>query len=186
MKTHIMKSLLLLPALGGVLLLAGCAGVSSEFGCNATTSDSCMTMEQANEKAKSLEEGGGAKPAAAALPRLADGDFAAIGRDTGPVPVPVAVGRSSRLLPRQGAASPAPMVPAYPAIAAPASIVTTVSTCTLPRCAGVGSTRPARQAEQTAQLWIAPWIDSQDVYHQPGKVLFVVKPAVWGKPQSVY
>lgn len=177
-----MKSLLLLlPVLGGVLLLTGCAGVSSEFGCNATTSDSCMTMEQANEKAKSLEEGSGAKPAAAALPRLADGDFAAIGRDTGPVPVDV--GRSSRLLPRQGIASP---VPAYPAIATPASIVTTVSTCTLPRCAGVGSTRPARQAEQTAQLWIAPWIDSQDVYHQPGKVLFVVKPAGWGKPQSVY
>jgi conjugal transfer pilus assembly protein TraV len=184
MKTHIMKSLLLLPALGGVLLLAGCAGVSSEFGCNATTSDSCMTMEQANEKAKSLEEGSEAKPAAAALPRLADGDFAAVGRD--PCPVPVSVGSTSRLLPRQDAASPAPVVPAYPAIAAPTAIVTTVSTCTLPRCAGVGSTRPARQAEQTAQLWIAPWIDSQDVYHQPGKVLFVVKPAVWGQPQSVY
>ncbi|MGL1813952.1 UNVERIFIED_CONTAM: type IV conjugative transfer system lipoprotein TraV [Serratia marcescens] len=177
-----MKSLLLLPALGGVLLLAGCAGVSSEFGCNATTSDSCMTMEQANEKAKSLEEGSEAKPAAAALPRLADGDFAAVGRDTGPVPV--SAGSTSRLLPRQGAASPARAVPAYPAIAAPSAIVTTVSTCTLPRCAG--STRPARQAEQTAQLWIAPWIDSQDVYHQPGKVLFVVKPAVWGQPQSVY
>ncbi len=184
MKTHIMKSLLLFPALGGVLLLAGCAGVSSEFGCNATTSDSCMTMEQANEKAKSLEEGSKAKPAAAALPRLADGDFAAVGRDTGPVPV--SAGSTSRLLPRQGVASPAPVVPAYPAIAAPTAIVTTVSTCTLPRCAGVGSTRPARQAEQTAQLWIAPWIDSQDVYHQPGKVLFVVKPAVWGQPQSVY
>lgn len=184
MKTHIMKSLLLFPALGGVLLMAGCAGVSNEFSCNATTSDSCMTMEQANEKAKSLEEGSEAKPAAAALPRLADGDFAAVGRDTGPVPV--SVGSTSRLLPRQDAASPAPVVPAYPAIAAPAAIVTTVSTCTLPRCAGVGSTRPARQAEQTAQLWIAPWIDSQDVYHQPGKVLFVVKPAVWGQPQSVY
>ncbi|MEN4170766.1 type IV conjugative transfer system lipoprotein TraV [Serratia marcescens] len=179
-----MKSLLLFPALGGVLLLAGCAGVSSEFGCNATTSDSCMTMEQANEKAKSLEEGSEAKPAAAALPRLADGDFAAVGRDTGLVPV--SAGSTSRLLPRQGAASPAPAVPASPTIAAPSAIVTTVSTCTLPRCAGVGSTRPARKAEQTAQLWIAPWIDSQDVYHQPGKVLFVVKPAVWGKPQSVY
>lgn len=179
-----MKTSLLFSLLAGVLLLSGCASVSSEFGCNATTTDSCMTMEQANEKAKSLEEGSEAKPAAAALPRLADGDFAAVGRDTGPVPV--AVGSPSRLLPRQGAASPAPSVPAYPAIAAPASIVTTVSTCTLPRCAGVGSTRPARQGEQTAQLWIAPWIDSQDVYHQPGKVLFVVKPAVWGKPQSVY
>ncbi|XRW89915.1 type IV conjugative transfer system lipoprotein TraV (plasmid) [Serratia sp. PAMC26656] len=179
-----MKSLLLIPVMGGVLLMTGCAGVSSEFGCNATSSDSCMTMEQANEKAKSLEEGSEAKPAAAALPRLADGDFAAVGRDTGPVPV--AVGSSSRLLPRQGAASLEPSAPTSPAIAAPAPIVTTVSTCTSPRCAGVGSTRPARQAEQTAQLWIAPWIDNQDVYHQPGKVLFVVKPAVWGKPQSVY
>lgn len=180
MKTHIMKSLLLFPALGGVLLMAGCAGVSSEFGCNATTSDSCMTMEQANEKAKSLEEGSEAKPAAAALPRLADGDFAAVGRDTGPVPV--SAGSTSRLLPRQGTVSSARALPVYPAIAAPAAIVTTA----LPRCAGVGSPRPARQAEQTAQLWIAPWIDSQDVYHQPGKVLFVVKPAVWGQPQSVY
>ncbi|HBH6890272.1 type IV conjugative transfer system lipoprotein TraV [Serratia bockelmannii] len=179
-----MKSVLLLPVVGGVLLLTGCAGVNSEFGCNATTSDSCMTMEQANEKAKSFEEGSEAKPAAAALPRLADGDFAAVGRDTGSVPV--SAGSTSRLLSRQGATSPAPVVPAYPAIATSAAIVTTVSTCTLPRCAGVGSTRPTRQAEKTAQLWIAPWVDSQDVYHQPGKVLFVVKPAVWGKPQSVY
>ena len=28
-------------------LLGGCAGSASEFECNATTSDRCMTMEQA-------------------------------------------------------------------------------------------------------------------------------------------
>ncbi|VDZ51164.1 conjugal transfer protein TraV [Serratia odorifera] len=101
-----MKSLFLLPVVGGVLLLSGCAGTSSEFGCNATSSDSCMTMEQANEKAKSLEEGSDAKPAAAALPRLADGNFASVGRDTGPVPVSTTA--PSRLLPRS-AVAPAPV-----------------------------------------------------------------------------
>lgn len=177
-----MKSLFLLPVVGGVLLLSGCTGARSEFGCNATSTDSCMTMEQANEKAKSLEEGSAAKPAAAVLPRLADGNFAAVGRDTGPVP-----GRSvtttARMLPRSAVAA-APVTAAT--AGASVSVVTTTSTCTLPRCAGVGSTRPDRRPEQTAQLWIAPWIDRQDVYHQPGKVLFVVKPAVWGQPRAVY
>ncbi|PDM27240.1 type IV conjugative transfer system protein TraV, partial [Escherichia coli] len=27
--------------------------------------------------------------------------------------------------------------------------------------------RPLRTGEQTAALWIAPYIDNQDVYHQP-------------------
>lgn len=178
-----MKKQLLLPVVGGVLLLTGCAGTSSEFGCNATSSDSCMTMEQANEKAKSLEEGSDAKPAAAALPRLADGNFAAIGRDTGPVPVVATT--AHRLLPRSSVA-PAPAPVATSPLITSLSVVNTTSTCTLPRCAGVGSTRPERRPEQTAQLWIAPWIDSQDVYHQPGKVLFVVKSAVWGSPRSVF
>ncbi|KUE23095.1 type IV conjugative transfer system lipoprotein TraV, partial [Salmonella enterica] len=37
--------------------------------------------------------------------------------------------------------------------------------------------------EQTAALWIAPYIDSQDIYHQPSGVFFVIKPSVWGKPR---
>lgn len=59
----------------GTLLLYGCAGTSTEFECNATTSDTCMTMEQANEKAKKLERSSEAKPVAASLPRLAEGNF---------------------------------------------------------------------------------------------------------------
>jgi type IV conjugative transfer system lipoprotein TraV len=47
-----MKELMLLIPLGSALLLTGCAGTESDFECNATTSDTCMTMEQANEKAK--------------------------------------------------------------------------------------------------------------------------------------
>lgn len=47
-----MKQISLFIPLLGTLLLSGCAGTNTEFECNATTSDTCMTMEQANEKAK--------------------------------------------------------------------------------------------------------------------------------------
>ncbi|MCV5926094.1 type IV conjugative transfer system lipoprotein TraV, partial [Escherichia coli] len=70
-----MKELMLLIPLGSALLLTGCAGTETEFQCNATTSDTCMTMEQANEKAKKLERSSEAKPVAASLPRLAEGNF---------------------------------------------------------------------------------------------------------------
>ena len=62
-----MKQISLFIPLLGTLLLSGCAGTSTEFECNATTSDTCMTMEQANEKAKKLEQPADAKPAAASL-----------------------------------------------------------------------------------------------------------------------
>ncbi|EJO7311364.1 TraV family lipoprotein, partial [Salmonella enterica] len=32
--------------------------------------------------------------------------------------------------------------------------------------------RKRRSREQTAALWIAPYIDSQDIYHQPSGVFF--------------
>ncbi|ELX8243937.1 TraV family lipoprotein, partial [Escherichia coli] len=41
---------------GGALLLSGCAGMKSEFDCNATASNSCMTMDEANNKARSASE----------------------------------------------------------------------------------------------------------------------------------
>ena len=65
-----MKRLLLLPLVGGALLLTGCAGVSGDLECNATTSDRCMTMGQANQKARQLSGDVAGKPAAAALPAL--------------------------------------------------------------------------------------------------------------------
>ncbi len=56
-----MKQISLFIPLLGTLLLSGCAGTNTEFECNATTSDTCMTMEQANEKAKKLEQSSEAK-----------------------------------------------------------------------------------------------------------------------------
>ena len=66
-----MKQISFFIPLLGTLLLSGCAGTSTEFECNATTSDTCMTMEQANEKAKKLEQSSEAKPVAASLPGAA-------------------------------------------------------------------------------------------------------------------
>ncbi|HFO9907737.1 TPA: type IV conjugative transfer system lipoprotein TraV, partial [Escherichia coli] len=51
-----MKNISLFVPLLGTLLLSGCAGTNSDFECDATTSDTCMTMEQANEKAKKMEQ----------------------------------------------------------------------------------------------------------------------------------
>ncbi len=68
-----MKQISFFIPLLGTLLLSGCAGTSTEFECNATTSDTCMTMEQANEKAKKLEQSSEAKPVAASLPRRLKG-----------------------------------------------------------------------------------------------------------------
>ncbi|EPK7405758.1 type IV conjugative transfer system lipoprotein TraV, partial [Klebsiella pneumoniae] len=43
--------------------------------------------------------------------------------------------------------------------------------------------RPLRNGEETTSLWIAPYVDADDVYHQPATVLFVVKPSAWGQPR---
>ncbi|WP_232479347.1 TraV family lipoprotein [Aeromonas salmonicida] len=37
----------------------------------------------------------------------------------------------------------------------------------------------------TASVWIAPWIDASDVFHQPGRVSFVVTPGTWQLPQQL-
>ncbi len=149
-----MKQISLFIPLLGTLLLSGCAGTNTEFECNATTSDTCMTMEQANEKAKKLEQSSEAKPVAASLPRLAEGNF--------------------RTMPVQTVTATTPSGSAAREVktVVPVSSVTPVT-----------PPRPLRTGEQTAALWIAPYIDNQDVYHQPSSVFFVIKPSAWGKPR---
>jgi len=38
--------------LAAAVVLAGCAGAQSDFQCNATAGDTCMTMEAANDRAR--------------------------------------------------------------------------------------------------------------------------------------
>lgn len=173
-----MKRLLLLPLVGGALLLTGCAGVSGDLECNATTSDRCMTMGQANQKARQLAGDVSGKPAAAALPALVN-------------PPPQASAKAP--------VNPSPL-PARPAAVSTAHQVTTVSvhsasvtkpfvtaaaSCPTGRCDSPGQVRAQRSAEAIAHVWVAPWVDTDDVFHQPGRVSFVLNDAQWQIPQSI-
>ncbi|VUS84749.1 type IV conjugative transfer system lipoprotein TraV [Klebsiella pasteurii] len=192
-----MKELMLLIPLGSALLLTGCAGTETEFECNATTSDTCMTMEQANEKAKAREESASAKPAAAGLPRLADGNFRTLSQVSYPLPpqpdltlarVAEDKSRARAVFLNNPTANNAAAyfetekkLMSLPVVKMPLPVV--ASTFTSPATLPGNYPRPLRKGEQTASLWIAPYIDSEDVYHQPTTVLFVVKPSAWGQPR---
>lgn len=173
---------LLTLTLGSILTLSGCAGTSSDFECDATTSDTCMTIEQANEKAKRLEEGSGVKPDVAALPRLAEGNFRTVSAQ--PLAAPTApvttIATASVSTPRQNA----PFTRSEPVTTSPAATVSyQPRSVSVPTHDMIVDPRPLRVGEKTAGLWIAPYIDTQDVYHQPTRVFFVVKPSAWGQPR---
>lgn len=168
-----MSRLMLFIPLCGVLLLSGCAGTNSDFECDATTSDTCMTMEQANEKAKKVENAGSVKAGATSLPRLADGNFRTLPAVAVSAPATVSMS-SAPVTPEQTVTAPRPLF--TPATDVKKAVPVSVASRAVPP-------RPLRLGEQTAALWIAPYIDSQDIYHQPSSVFFVIKPAAWGKPR---
>lgn len=186
-----MKELMLLIPLGSALLLTGCAGTETEFECNATTSDACMTMEQANEKAKAREESASAKPAAAGLPRLAEGNFRTTQPASYPLPPQPTLSATGTTAVSMAAVKPAGMLSAPPvhpvqnagSRIAPLTATPLSQTFRSPATLPGNYPRPLRKGEQTASLWIAPYIDAEDVYHQPTTVLFVVTPSAWGQPR---
>ena len=146
-----MKQISFFIPLLGTLLLSGCAGTSTEFECNATTSDTCMTMEQANEKAKKLERSSEAKPVAASLPRLAEGNFRTMPVQTVTATTPSGSRPAVTAHPEQKLLAPRPLFTA----AREVKTVVPVSSV-----APVTPPRPLRTGEQTAALWIAPYIDN--------------------------
>lgn len=179
-----MKSLFLFSAVCGALLLTGCAGVSGDLECNATTSDRCMTMGQANQKARQLSGDVAGKPAAAALPALVNPPPQA--SVTPPVNPNALSAHSSMVTPARPAATTA-----VRSSSAPKPFVTTAVTpeslpsCPTGRCDSPGQVRAQRSAEGIAHVWVAPWVDTDDVFHQPGRVSFVVNDAKWQIPQSI-
>lgn len=169
-----MKRFFVLPLLGGILLLAGCAGVSGDFECDATTSDRCMTMGQANQKARQQSGASVGKPAADTLPASVNPPL------TRTLPNIVAAEPAQR--PAQSAASL--LFP--PTNTASVNLLTlAVTTCSPLRCDSAGQVHAQRIVEKIAYIWVAPWVDTNDVFHQPGRVSFVTNAARWQLPQSV-
>ncbi len=169
---------------GVTAVLTGCAGVDSEFECNATTSDRCMTMEQANDKARLATEGAAGKPAATALPTLVNPPVA-----VRPVSRPVAYTRpvmpAAPVVHPALVSTPAPRPPTPVSSAPLQRAALPAPSCAPRRCRDAGEVRPVRTAERTANVWIAPYVDTQDVFHQPGRVSFVLTAPAWHMPAVI-
>lgn len=198
-----MKKITLLLA-GSVLLLSGCAGVKSSFDCDATTSDTCMTMTKANQLARDKAAKQAGKPAAGGLPSLvnlpANSAAAVPSASRSVVNVPsgarvtnnrpaVSVGTATGISTNAAASTltsrPIGVTPITPVSRTNVSVVTPAPSCQSVRCDNPGSVHPQRSQDQIATVWIAPWVDSDNAFHQPGRVSFVVSPADWVLPARV-
>jgi type IV conjugative transfer system lipoprotein TraV len=189
----------IMPLLAGAGLLSGCAGMNSDFDCNTVAHDRCITMEQANQQAagrSSSSSAAGAdgdvgKTAAAAeaLPRLAPVPVSpspltgiqAATRDAGTRSARTSSGHFLR--PVSGTvASPSTSTSASTSLLLPTtrpSLPASTPATEARRYADTGVSQPVRVNPTTARLWIAGWIDQDDVLHQPSVVSFVVKPDHW-------
>ncbi|MFS9573414.1 type IV conjugative transfer system lipoprotein TraV, partial [Klebsiella quasipneumoniae] len=189
-----MKELMLLIPLGSALLLTGCAGTETEFQCNATTSDTCMTMEQANEKAKLKEVRRDAKPAAAGLPQLAEGNFRTTSVNSYPLPPQPNLNRARVAAEKDRARAVYLNNPtakneaiyfetekrsqSLPVVKMSLPVV--ASTFTSPSTLPGNYPRPLRKGEETTSLGIAPDVDADDVDHQHARGLVGVTPSAGG------
>ncbi|WP_045449993.1 type IV conjugative transfer system lipoprotein TraV [Citrobacter sp. S-77] len=166
----------LLMVLASGLILTGCAGMKSEFDCNATASNGCMTMDEANNKARAMTENQKGKktegrrtlPPLAAVPVVKENaTTAGVSSVTKPVAATVTPGATSRN-PSRGNVAGTGLV-----------AVTSAGAQVSPAWSDIGMARPVRLPSTTARMWIAAWIDEQAVWHQPSVVSFEVKPARW-------
>ncbi|WP_019106293.1 type IV conjugative transfer system lipoprotein TraV [Pantoea ananatis] len=161
--------------------LTGCAGMNTDFDCNKTATDQCLSMSEASHLAaqhKSLddlsgENASGPKPAAEPLAVPAnikstvspDRRISVAGTATAPH-----TGHGTAA--GQGLTSP---LPAYRPVSAP----------TPEADSGPGEVDARRTPDVTQRLWIAPWVDDQDSFHQPAVVEFVKNRSRWDQDYRV-
>lgn len=154
--------------------LTGCAGMNSDFDCNKTATDQCLSMSEASKlasKGKSLDDlnvqkEAGPKPAAEAL--ATPGNVKPAVNPYRPVSVATLTSRSGsgQALGAGGLrASTVPVRAAAPVVPGDYS--------------GPGQVDARRIPDATQRLWIAPWVDEQDSFHQPAVVEFVKQKSRW-------
>ncbi|PIJ50695.1 type IV conjugative transfer system protein TraV [Erwinia sp. OLMDLW33] len=166
--------------LGGALLcaaLTGCAGMNSDFDCNKTTTDQCLSMADASKLAAkgrslddlSVEKDSSPKPAGEAL---------ATPPNSRPAVSPDRKVSVATLAPRP--VMSAPPAPSGSILRASYVPVKAVPVGVTPSdYASAGRVNALRIPDATQRLWIAPWVDEQDSFHQPAVVEFVKQKSRW-------
>ena len=166
--------------LGGALLcaaLTGCAGMNSDFDCNKTTTDQCLSMADASKLAAkgrslddlSVEKDSSPKPAGEALATLPN---------SRPAVSPDRKVSVATLAPRP--VMSAPPAPSGSILRASYVRVKAVPVGVTPSdYASAGRVNALRIPDATQRLWIAPWVDEQDSFHQPAVVEFVKQKSRW-------
>ncbi|MEB7502470.1 type IV conjugative transfer system lipoprotein TraV [Leclercia pneumoniae] len=174
--------------MGAALLcsvLTGCAGMNGDFDCNKTATDQCLTTGEANKLAaqgKSLAdltaEKTTKKPAGETLPAL---------RNTAPVvnpQRPVSVAATGPLTAKPIAPRPLASVPVgSDSVVTP--LVTTGHVTPVTQVNTAGRVPVQRIPDATQRLWIAPWVDTDDNFHQPAVVEFVKNKSHWDESYRV-
>lgn len=171
--TRMKRLLLALMLLVSIATLAGCAGVQSNFECDANAGDSCMTMEEANTKAREMVNPSAGKQVAIALPTLVKPPYGMKAKGVLINPPAASVIKPERFL------KPTSVKAASIVFGAVPTSMLTAEHCTSRRCDDAGQIRAKRTPEATTSLWIAPYVDTKDVLHQPGRVSFVVTDSRW-------
>ena len=189
---------------GGVLLLSGCAGVKSSFDCDATTSDTCMTMTKANQLARDKAAKNTGKQAAGGLPSLVNlpttsaavhpsasrsaassSSGVQVTSDRPTVSGSTAAGTNTTATTSTLVHRPVTETPVTPVLRPAVSVGNPAPSCQNVRCDNPGSVHPLRSQDRIATVWIAPWVDSDNAFHQPGRVSFVVTSAEWLLPSRI-
>ncbi|EPM7419323.1 TraV family lipoprotein, partial [Escherichia coli] len=80
---------------------------------------------------------------------------------------------------------PVTETPVTPVSRPAVSVGNPAPSCQNVRCDNPGSVHPLRSQDRIATVWIAPWVDSDNAFHQPGRVSFVVTSAEWLLPSRI-
>lgn len=168
--------------------LTGCAGMNSDFDCNKTATDQCLSMSDASRlasKGKSLDDVGTSKVTS---PKLVVEALAMPG-NVKPAVNPYRPVSVSTLAPRPIAGQPVgkPVIrSASTTTPAPGTISHTATGLISPAdYSGPGQVNATRIPDATQRLWIAPWVDEQDSFHQPAVVEFVKQKSRWDESYRV-
>lgn len=173
-----------LPAVLLCGMLTGCAGMNSDFDCNKTATDQCLSMSDASHlaaKGKSLDDLTAAaqttpKPVAESL-----GSPSNIKPNVSPDrPISVA-GLAPRPIAGTKVSNNDAMLRAstIPVTGSHANSQSAIRPITPTDYAGPGQVDARRIPDATQRLWIAPWVDEQDSFHQPAVVEFVKNKSRW-------